>query len=82
MSQCANHHSSLGRFTSSAPFQTVPEGWSSRTADVRDEASLAAAVEAATSRFGGLGIVVANAAIAPPRRCAVAVAAASWSWRR
>jgi NAD(P)-dependent dehydrogenase (short-subunit alcohol dehydrogenase family) len=49
---------------------------------VRDEASLAAAVEAATSRFGGLGIVVANAAIAPPRRCAVAVAAASWSWRR
>ncbi len=51
-----------------APFQAVPEGWSSRTVDVRDEASLAAAVEDATSRFGGLDIVVANAAIAPPWR--------------
>ncbi len=46
----------------------APVGWKSLAADVRDEASLMAAVNATVSAFGSLDIVVANAGVVPPWR--------------
>ena len=44
----------------------APDGWISLVADVRDEATVAAAVAATAERFGRLDVVVANAGIVPP----------------
>jgi NAD(P)-dependent dehydrogenase (short-subunit alcohol dehydrogenase family) len=50
----------------SAAASGVPVGWRSHATDVRDEASLTAAVQATLDAFGGLDIVVANAGVVPP----------------
>ncbi len=42
-----------------------PPGWIAVAADVRDEASLRAAVDATRARFGRLDVVVANAGLVP-----------------
>jgi NAD(P)-dependent dehydrogenase (short-subunit alcohol dehydrogenase family) len=44
----------------------APAGWHGLAADVRDEASLAAAVAATVAAFGSLDVVVANAGVVPP----------------
>ena len=43
----------------------APAGWASLTADVTDEATVAAAFAATAERFGPLDVVVANAGIVP-----------------
>jgi NAD(P)-dependent dehydrogenase (short-subunit alcohol dehydrogenase family) len=50
----------------SAAASGAPVGWRSLAADVRDEASLTAAVRATLDAFGRLDIVVANAGVVPP----------------
>jgi NAD(P)-dependent dehydrogenase (short-subunit alcohol dehydrogenase family) len=60
--------------TSSSP----PDGWTALGADVRDETSLRAAVEATVGRFGRLDIVVANAGLVPPWAEMEAIDLALW----
>lgn len=50
----------------SAAVAAAPTGWQGLAADVRDEASLQAAVDATVHSFGSLDIVVANAGVVPP----------------
>jgi NAD(P)-dependent dehydrogenase (short-subunit alcohol dehydrogenase family) len=50
----------------SAARPSAPTGWHGLAADVRDEASLKAAVESTVAAFGSLDIVVANAGVVPP----------------
>jgi NAD(P)-dependent dehydrogenase (short-subunit alcohol dehydrogenase family) len=46
----------------------APAGWRGMEGDVRDEASLASAVQSTVEAFGGLDIVVANAGVVLPWR--------------
>jgi NAD(P)-dependent dehydrogenase (short-subunit alcohol dehydrogenase family) len=48
-----------------APAADLPPGWSSVAADVRDEASMAAAAQSARETLGGLDAVVAAAGVVP-----------------
>jgi NAD(P)-dependent dehydrogenase (short-subunit alcohol dehydrogenase family) len=50
----------------SAARSNSPTGWHGLAADVRDEASLNAAMESTVATFGSLDIVVANAGVVPP----------------
>jgi NAD(P)-dependent dehydrogenase (short-subunit alcohol dehydrogenase family) len=50
----------------SAAASGAPVGWRGLAVDVRDEASLAASVQATLGAFGGLDIVVVNAGVVPP----------------
>ncbi len=56
----------------------VPDRWIAATVDVRDEASLAAAMATSLRQFGRLDVVVANAGLVPPWSETEAIDLALW----